>query len=360
LGYDGVGKRRRRTVYAASKQEAKDKLLRLQGDAHQGRLADTTRQTLTEFLRHWLDNIARLVVAPTTLLRYRQLMETHVIQHLGTMALAKLNADHIEWLWSEMEKAEASADARYKAGVVLGTALQYAVEKRKINHNPLRDVPKKSRPRPIRRDILPLDADQTARFLKAAKKDHHFVLYVLALDTGMRQGELFGLQWEDIDWDSATVQVRHSLEEIKGEHRLKDVKTKHSRRRIKLAGSTLGVLHEHRKKMTAKGLGTGTVFCDGKGGWLRKSNVRRRSFEPILKRAGLPSIRFHDLRHTTASLLLLANVHPKAVSERLGHSSIQVTVDVYSHLLPTTQDSAAAQMERLLNPPKRPTKRAKA
>jgi integrase len=213
-------------------------------------------------------------------------------------------------------------------------------------HNPVRDVDK---PKPVRKEIHPLDAAQAAAFLKEAAKDRLSAMYAVALDTGMRQGELFALAWSDIDWDSGTVQVRHSLEELAGALRLKEVKTKKGKRRIKLTASTVATLHEHRKAMLAEGHANGPVFCDQNGGYLRKSNVQRRSFRGILKRAALPPVRFHDLRHTTASLLLLANVNAKIVSERLGHSKIAVTLDTYSHLLPTMQDGAAAELERLLH-----------
>jgi integrase len=253
---------------------------------------------------------------------------------------------HVDQLYAAMAAAGASADARHKAGIVLGTALRHAVRGRMLIANPVSDMPK---PKPVRKEIRPLDLEQVTRLLSAARTDRLYALYVMALDSGMRQGELFGLQWEDFDWTGATVQVRHSLEEIKGKLRLKDVKTKHGRRRIKLAASTLDALHEHRKAQLAAGLVGNRVFCDTDGGWLRKSNTMRRSFSPLVKRAGVPPIRFHDLRHTTATLLLLANVNPKIVSERLGHSKIQVTLDTYSHLLPTMQDGAAEQLERLLH-----------
>jgi integrase len=349
LGYDGTGKRRRKTVYGRTKVEVQEKLRQVQTDAANGRVLDSENITLGTFLGRWLETTAKPKLKPTTVLRYDQLIAGHLIPHLGGVRLGKLSVAHVEHLYAAMAAAGASADARHKAGVVLGTALRHAVRLRLLPANPVPDMPK---PKPVRKEIHPFDADLVGRFLAAAKADRLYALYVLALDSGMRQGELFGLQWEDFDWASGTVQVRHGLEEIKGQLRLKDVKTKHGRRRIKLAPSTLDALHDHRKTVLAAGHAGGPVFCDSAGGWLRKSNVARRSFGPTLKRAGLPAIRFHDLRHTTATLLLLANVNPKVVSERLGHSKIQVTLDTYSHLLPTMQDGAADQMERLLHAPR--------
>jgi integrase len=172
---------------------------------------------------------------------------------------------------------------------------------------------------------------------------------------------LFALQWQDFDFATGSVLVQRSLEEINGHHRIKETKSARGRRRIDLSQFTLDVLHEHRKRLLAAGHAAAPVFCDHQGGWLRKGNVLRRSFWPIIERANekamakakqggkepslLPCIRFHDLRHTSASLLLLADVNVKVVSERLGHASIQLTLDTYSHVLPTMQKAAAAKMD---------------
>jgi integrase len=164
----------------------------------------------------------------------------------------------------------------------------------------------------------------------------------------MRPGELFGLEWRDIDLDAGFLSVRRSLEEIDGQLRIKDAKTPKARRRIHLAAPTIAALHEHRRRMLAEGFVAGPVFCDTKGGYLRNANVRQNSFKPILERAGLPSIRLYDLRHTCATMLLLADEPAKVVSERLGHSTITLTLDTYSHVLPTMQQRAAQKMGRIL------------
>jgi len=204
------------------------------------------------------------------------------------------------------------------------------------------------------------DLDQVARFLDAARTDRLFALYVLALDSGMRQGELFALHWTDFDFASGSVLVQRSLEEINGHHRLKETKSAKGRRRIPLSRFTLDALNEHRKRMLADGYMSGPVFCNTDGGFLHKANVLRRSFWPIITNANkeakqqntepalLPEIRFHDLRHTCATLLLLAGENPKVVSERLGHASIELTLNCYSHVLPTMQQGAAAKMNAIL------------
>jgi len=162
----------------------------------------------------------------------------------------------------------------------------------------------------------------------------------------LRQGELFALAWGDIDFDGGALQVRRTLEELKGKLRLKETKSRKGRR-VDLPRFALDALHEHRKAMLAEGHGKAPVFCDAAGGYLRRPNVRQRSFTPLLKAAGLPAVRFHDLRHTAATLLLTQGVHPKIVSERLGHASIEITLNVYSHCLPTLQREAASKLDRL-------------
>jgi integrase len=142
--------------------------------------------------------------------------------------------------------------------------------------------------------------------------------YVLAIATGMREGELFALTWNDVDFKGAAVTVSKTLEDIAGQQRTKEPKTRKSRRRIDLPAFSVEVLHEHRKRMLSEGNASGPVFCDRAGGYLRRQNVLRRSLRPLMKAAGVPTIRFHDLRHTSATLLLLAGENPKVVSERLG------------------------------------------
>jgi integrase len=166
-------------------------------------------------------------------------------------------------------------------------------------------------------------------------------LYLTALDSGAHPGELFALLWSDVDLEGRYIIITKSLEEINGVLRIKPTKTAKSRRRIDLSAKTAATLGEHRKAMLAEGHIAGPVFCDTQGTYLRNSNLRRNSFVPILAKAKLPHIRLYDLRHTSATLLLLADVPVKVVSERLGHSSITLTLDTYSHVLPTMQRRAA-------------------
>jgi integrase len=206
------------------------------------------------------------------------------------------------------------------------------------------------KPRAPRRTMQALTPEQVSALIAAAETDRLGALYVLAVATGLRQGELLGLHWEDVDLDAATIAIRRQLSEDGGVLELVEPKSDKGRRRVELPEFAVSALHAHRDRMLAEGLGAAPlVFCDSQGNPLRKSNLLRRSFKPFLERAELPEIRFHDLRHTAATLLLAQGVHPKIVQERLGHAQISLTLDTYSHVLPSMQKEAANKLDDLLN-----------
>jgi integrase len=324
LGYDDKGKRRRRTIYGSTKAEVLEKLRQLQNDASNGVLPEVQHLTVAQFLHRWLNNTTKPKVSPTTFNRYEQHVRLHINPSIGGVRLNRLTALHVEQLYADMERNKATASERQKVGKTLRQSLRHAVEVNLLPNNPAAKVPL---PKVAKREMKVYDGEQVVKFLKAASTDRLYAMYVLALDSGMRQGELFGLQWSVIDFEKGSVSVQRSLEEVKGKHRLKEVKTAKGRRRIELSQFTLDVLHDHRKRMLAEGFTQGVCFCDTDGGPLRKSNVARRSFQMIMKQASLPAVRFHDLRHTAATLLLLQGIHPKVVSERLGHASIELTLN---------------------------------
>jgi integrase len=192
--------------------------------------------------------------------------------------------------------------------------------------------------------------------LDAASGDRLEGLYVLAVHTGLRQGELLGLKWDDIDLEAGALQVRRALTTARGGPRLAAPKTKGSRRRVSLTGAAAEALKGHLERQLEEidqagslWQENGLVFVSETGAPLDRRDLTSRRFKPLLKRAGLPQIRFHDLRHTCATLLLTKNVNPKIVSEMLGHASIAITLDTYSHVLPNMQESAAKAMEDALS-----------
>jgi integrase len=193
------------------------------------------------------------------------------------------------------------------------------------------------------------------RSLSTVTGDRLEALYVLALTTGMRQGELLALRWRDVDLDASTLQVRGSLQRTPAGLGIHEPKTTRSRRRVTLSMPAVEALRQHRARQLAERLALGPewddqdlVFANTLGRPIEATNLIRSSFKPLLTRAGLPRIRFHDLPHTCASLLFAKNVHPKVVQELLGHATISITLDLYSHMLPDMQRDAAKAMEAVI------------
>jgi len=344
-GYNAQGRRRRRFIYGKTKLAVQQKLRECQ----QSGLIETSRLTVGQFLEHWLENTVKPSLAPTTHARYLSVVKGYLTPYIGWMRLPKLEPVHVEQMYGAQARKGASLRNQELSGVVLGKALKAAVKLRLITTNPARDVDK---PRPDKREMRVWTKEQVDSFLKVAAFDRLYAMYVLAITSGMREGELFALEWMDIDFAENAVTVNRTLENLNGALRVKEPKTKKSRRRIDLPRFAIEALHEHRKAMLAEGHAGGPVFCDTLGGYLRPQNVTRRSFQPIINRANqegedVPLIRFHDLRHTAATLLLLAGENPKVVSERLGHASVTITLDTYSHVLPTMQKEAARKLDAL-------------
>jgi integrase len=211
-------------------------------------------------------------------------------------------------------------------------------------------------PKVGRKEITPLDRQQAKVLLEAASGDRLEALYVLAIHTGMREGELLGLKWEDVDLERGTLRLRHALVREGGKTVLGDLKTPKSRRSVRLTGTAADALRGHleRQLMEMERMGSlyqpgGLVFATERGTLINPSNLRNRSFKPLLKRAGLPDICLHDLRHTCATLLLSQGTHPKLVQELLGHATTAMTLDTYSHFLPSMGDQTVRTMEVALS-----------
>jgi integrase len=207
-------------------------------------------------------------------------------------------------------------------------------------------------PRVVNKQMHPLTSEQARVLMEAAKGDRHEALYVLAVTTGLRRGELLGLKWEDIDHEARVLRVRRAL--ASDARTFVEPKTAKSRRGVRLTTYSLDAVREHRERQlnerrSLDGLWRdhGLVFPSRVGTPLNPENLVERSFKPLLERAGLPSIRFHDLRHTCATLLLSKGVNPKIVQEMLGHANISVTLDTYSHVLPDMQEVAVAAMDEV-------------
>jgi integrase len=344
LGYDGNGKRIRKVVYGATKKDVQGALRKIQNDDAAGVDIATSRTTLGEWLTRWLA-LVKPTVEPNTYGPYERHVRLHITPHVGRVQLAKLAAVHVQGMYSALTATGVSAVLQRKVGTTLTIALNEAV---RLNMIPGNAAGKVRKPKAAKPEIEVFDPEQVGSFLKAARTDRLFPYYLTALDSGARPGELFALLWEDVDFDGGFISITKSLEEISGILRVKPTKTAKSRRRIDLSPDTLAILAELRKATLAAGRIGSPVFHDKEGGYLRLSNLAKNSFKPILVRAELPSVGLYTLRHTCATLLLLADQPAKVVSERLGHSSITLTLDTYSHVLPTMQKRAADVMGTIL------------
>jgi integrase len=344
----GTGKRR--TVYGKTKQEVQEKLRRLHNDAAAGIGADAATMTVGQWLTRWLEMV-KPTIEPGTYDPYERHVRLHLVPHVGGIKLTAFRKNHIHGLYAALATLGMSAAMRNKVAATLTAALNTAVRNDVIPANPAAGVRK---PKAQKNEMQPLDPDQVTAFLDAARADRLFALYLVALDTGARPGELLALTWPDVDLDAGHLTITKSLEFLRGALRVKDTKTPRSRRRVDLSAAAVAALGEHRRAMLAEGHIAGPVFCNTEGGYLRPPHLITRSFKPILKRAGLPDVRLYDLRHTCATLLLLADVPAKIVSERLGHTSITLTLDTYSHVLPTMQKRAAGVMDQIFD--RRPAK----
>src|SRR5215212_7447737 len=203
--------------------------------------------------------------------------------------------------------------------------------------------------------MRPLSETEARTFLGTARGDRFESLYVLAITTGLRRGELLGLQWDDADLERGTLRVGRALVREGGRHTLGETKSRRGRRQVNLTARTVSALKAHRKrqlqeriKLTGLYEDRGLIFATSVGTPVNPENLVKRSFKPLLKGTGLPEIRFHDLRHTYATLLLGRGVHPKLVQELLGHANIAMTLDTYSHCLPSMADAAAGAMGEAL------------
>lgn len=184
--------------------------------------------------------------------------------------------------------------------------------------------------------------------MTTAEPERIYALIVLAIFSGLRQGELFGLEWNDVDLKAANLMVRRTVVDLGGVVTTSPPKTGKGQRLVELPQLAIVALEKHRKTMAGEGLDKSVIVFPGEdGGYQRRFGPFRDQFKAILKAAGLPEIRFHDLRHSAATLLLSEGVHPMIVQERLGHSTIAITMDTYSHILPSMQKDAVGKLDHL-------------
>jgi integrase len=345
IGYDTSGRRRRKFVYGKTKAEVANKLTELQGKRLDGTLTDCRRMTVQEFLAHWLETFVKGQVRRTTYSIYAGAVRRHINPAIGGMQLSKLGPNHVQAIYARMEANGKSGHVRRHVHIVLHKACKQAVRWGMLARNPVDAV---DSPRVPKTEAKSFTLEQSRAILAAAKGDKFEALYVLALTTGMRIGELFGLQWESVNLAEGWLIVRHSLEDVSGKLSLGEPKSAKSRRKVELSPLAVTALWEHRKRMLAKGWTDGYVFRNRRGGPVYRNHFRTFSYKPLLERAGVPYIKFHTTRHTAASLALADGESVKLVSEMLGHANASITLNVYAHVLPTQHRARANRMGEML------------
>jgi integrase len=341
---------KRKTIYGKEREDVAEKLADALSNRNKGLVFDAGSQTVGEYLERWLETSAKGSVRESTYESYRKQVRCYVVLAIGRVKLKGLSSMQIQGMYRAMLGRGLSPRTVQYTHAVLHRALRQAVRWGLIPRNVSEDV---DRPRLRREEIRPLNRDQARHLLKTAGEagDRFEALYVLALHTGMRPGELLGLKWGDVDLDEGGLRLNRAL----AGRNLTTPKTKRSRRRIDLSAASIAALKAHRrrqleKQMKKAGLwkNHGLVFPSAVGTPLSHRNVVR-SFKALLKRAGLPiSTRLYDLRHTCATLLLGSNVHPKYVQELLGHASIALTLDTYSHVLKGMDGGIGGAMDEAL------------
>jgi integrase len=341
-----AGRRRRRAFYGATQAQALAKLNDATHSMRRGVPVPLERQTFGAFAEKWLATVRPSLREPT-FRRYSSLL-AHAVRALGHTSLAKLGPADLQRLYEDRRKAGAAPRTILHVHRVIHRALRDAERWGEVARNVARLA---DAPRVGRAEMRTLTAVEARQLMRSAEGDRLEAVVVLALTTGMRMGELLGLTWRATDLDKGAVRVQASMQRTAAGLALVEPKTARSRRQIEVEPRVAAVLRRHRALQLQERLAAGQewvdrdlVFTTQEGGPIDGRELLRAWFRPLLARAGLPAIRFHDLRHSYASIALAQGLHPKVVQEAMGHSTIAVTMDLYSHVVPSLQREAAREM----------------
>ena len=349
-----TGKAIYKNVLGKTQAEAKAKLKQSIEEAKGLDAGKVGRYTVGQWMEVWFENYARVKVRPSSHQTYRGYLENHIKPNIGQIPLEKLTSLEVQKLYKKLlEKGRVDRlESRHQAkGLspktvrnihqIISSAMKLAQEQKLIVGNPAEGC---ALPRLEHREMQTLPVEQLQSFLGEAKDSGVFELYYLELATGLRRGELLGLKWEDIDLERGDLRVKRQIARINGEVVEAPLKTKNAYRTLPLAEDTVSVLLEQKKKVGS----SPWVFPSPAGGPLSPDSVLHM-LHRVLKRAGLPSLRFHDLRHTFATLALQNGVDVKTVSGMLGHFSAGFTLDTYAHVTTASQRQAAKTMGSILS-----------
>jgi integrase len=352
VGPDG----RRRYVSGRTKEEARKALREARAGADAGLVFDAGKLALSTYLDRWLADSVKDTVRQRTYERYESIVRVHIKPTIGRVKLKALTPAHARALYRQKLDSGLSARTVNYVHVTLHKALSQAVSDGLVQRN----AAQVKAPRPEKPEIKPLSPDQARKLIATAYEtgNRYAALYVLALHTGMREGEMLGLRWGDLDLGAGgatpTLHVRRTLSETRTGHKFELPKSGKGRS-IKLSRKAVEALRSHRAGQAEEKLRLGSLWQDNglvfpttTGTTMSGTNLLGRHFKPLLKRADLPAVRLHDLRHTCATILLMAGKHPKFVQEMFGHANISITLDTYSHVIEGMDGGLADAMDDAL------------
>ncbi|WP_075980811.1 site-specific integrase [Bacillus massilinigeriensis] len=353
----GARKQRKKGGFK-TKKEAQKFLSEQLNEINKGTYFEPKDITFSEFLDYWLDNHAKLNTAPKTIEGYSYIINLHLKPSLGNIKIAQLNPSHLQQYYTEKlangrinGEGGLSAQSVKHQHRVISKSLRDAVKWQFLARNVAEAV---SPPKVKKVEMQTWDDKQIKTFLEAAKTSVYYSIYLTTIYTGMRRGEVLGLRWQDVDWENKIIYVRQTLQPLRGVGlTFKEPKSGKSRS-ISITSNIIAELRKineqqfiYKEQFGSEYHALDLVFAQ-KNGKPIQSPEMARDYRKVVKSTNLPYIRFHDLRHTHATLLFQQGIHPKVVSERLGHSTIGITMDTYTHVLPNMQKEAADQFEQLL------------
>ncbi len=345
LGNDpATGKRKQQWVSVkGTKRDAEKRLAELVHQMDTGSYVKPTKSTVGEYLQTWLVDYASPNLTPRAFERYESIVTKYLVPDLGSIPLTQLRPQDLQRHYTAKLATLSPRTVKYHH-TVLHVALETALKWGMVARNVACAV---DPPPASHTDMQTWNEDEIARFLEGARDTEYYALFYLALFTGARRSELLALRWQDVDLLFGQVQISRGLHHLKdGSYVFSQPKSAKSRRAIALPPSAVMVLRDHRDKLLTVGdlADDDLVFCHLDGSPLRPNSVSR-AWVRLAAGCGVKTIRLHDARHTHATLMLKQGIHPKIVQERLGHSSIAVTLDTYSHIIPGLQDAAARQFD---------------
>src|SRR5579859_872737 len=344
-----LGDGKRKFYYVKSQKEGIEKLRKAQRELEQGTLVTAPQQTVEQYLTYWLEEVHKSSLKVSTYVKYRKVIHTYIVPALGNVKLEKLTPQHVQSLYNRKQKDGLSPKSIHGIHGVLHKALDNAVRWNLVARNVCEVV---SPPRLVKPEIQSLTMEQAHKLLKSLRGNRLEMLLTLALTTGLRRGEILALRWADVDLEKQTVRVHRTVDYIgKFGYVETEPKTAAGSRTVVLASFVIDKLRQHRKEQLEARLKAGgkwedrdLVFTDLSGGYFNPRYLDLL-FHKVLAEAGLPSMRFHDLRHSAATLLRGMGVDMKVLQEILGHSNFMITANIYSHVFLSMQEDAMGKWD---------------